>query len=234
MIPDAISADSSVPTDRVPEQGKPHENAPLRRQPVQERSTRRVARILDTCAELVSEVGYDALTTTVLARRAGVAIGSLYQFFPDKRAVVQALTQRFLDDFLLRLQTNVNFDQFENWWEAVDAVMDQYIEMHRTVPGFGVLHFGDVVDQYLLNPGEDNNTVVAEQLAQLLVARFQLNDDEGLRLALLVAVEASDAVLTLAFKRSPTGDPKLIAAAKDLIRGYLAGNLTSAVDQPAS
>lgn len=202
-------------------------SAPFRKQPVQERSTRRVERILDTCAELVAEVGYDALTTTTLARRAGVAIGSLYQFFPDKRAVVRALTQRFLDEFLLRLDANVDFGQFENWWDAVDAVMDQYVEMHRNVPGFGVLHFGDVVDQYLLNPGADNDTVVSGRLAQLLASRFGLVDDEQLRRALLVSVTASDAVLKLAFKRAPEGDPGLIAAAKELIRGYLAGQLAN-------
>lgn len=202
-------------------------SAPFRKQPVQERSTRRVERILDTCAELVAEVGYDALTTTTLARRAGVAIGSLYQFFPDKRAVVRALTQRFLDEFLLRLDANVDFGQFENWWDAVDAVMDQYVEMHRNVPGFGVLHFGDVVDQYLLNPGADNDTVVSGRLAQLLASRFGLVDDEQLRRALLVSVTASDAVLKLAFKRAPQGDPGLIAAAKELIRGYLAGQLAN-------
>jgi AcrR family transcriptional regulator len=186
-----------------------------------------VERILDTCAELVAEVGYDALTTTTLARRAGVAIGSLYQFFPDKRAVVRALTQRFLDEFLLRLDANVDFGQFENWWDAVDAVMDQYIGMHRTVPGFGVLHFGDVVDQYLLNPGADNDTVVSGRLAQLLSARYGLVDDDQLRRALLVSVTASDAVLKLAFKRAAEGDPQLITAAKELIRGYLAGQLAA-------
>jgi AcrR family transcriptional regulator len=203
------------------------DSAPFRKQPVQERSTRRVERILDTCAELVAEVGYDALTTTTLARRAGVAIGSLYQFFPDKRAVVRALTQRFLDEFLLRLDANVDFGQFENWWDAVDAVMDQYIAMHRTVPGFGVLHFGDVVDQHLLNPGADNDTVVSGRLAQLLAARFGLIDDDQLRRALLVSVTASDAVLKLAFKRAAEGDPQLIVAAKELIRGYLAGQLAA-------
>jgi AcrR family transcriptional regulator len=233
MIPDAVSADTiqaSGSGGRAPEWNKPADAAPLRKQPVQERSTRRVARILDTCAELVSEVGYDGLTTTVLARRAGVAIGSLYQFFPDKRAVVRALTQRFLDDFLLRLESTVDFDSFQNWWEAVDAVMDTYIGMHRTVPGFGVLHFGDIVDQHLLNPGQDNNTVVAEQLARLLVGRFALKDDTALRLALLVAIEAADAVLNLAFRRRQDGDPELIAAAKDLVRGYLAGHLRATAD----
>ena len=65
---------------------------PLRRMPVQGRSLARVSRMLDACAELIDEVGYDGLTTTLLAERAGVAIGSVYQFFPDKRAIVAALT----------------------------------------------------------------------------------------------------------------------------------------------
>jgi AcrR family transcriptional regulator len=52
---------------------------PLRRVPVQGRSVARVNRMLDACAQLVDEVGYDGLTTTLLAERAGVAIGSVYR-----------------------------------------------------------------------------------------------------------------------------------------------------------
>ena len=59
-----------------------------------------MARMLDACAGLVDEIGYEAVTTTLLAERAGVAIGSIYQFFPDKRAVVQALTLRNLEAYL--------------------------------------------------------------------------------------------------------------------------------------
>ena len=78
---------------------------PLRRVPVQGRSVARVSRMLDACAELVDEVGYEGLTTTLLAERAGVAIGSVYQFFPDKRAIVQALTLRNIEAYLERLAT---------------------------------------------------------------------------------------------------------------------------------
>lgn len=55
---------------------------PLRRRPAQRRSARRVERMLDACAELLDEAGYDALSTTRIAERASVAIGSVYQFFP--------------------------------------------------------------------------------------------------------------------------------------------------------
>src|SRR5256714_2318626 len=96
---------------------------PLRRVPVQGRSVARVARMLDACAKLVDELGYDGLTTTLLAERAGVAIGSVYQFFPDKRAIVQALTMRNLEAYLQRLGARIAEERFEYWWDAGDAAI---------------------------------------------------------------------------------------------------------------
>ena len=142
--------------------------SPLRRVPVQGRSVARVARMLDACAALVDEIGYEALTTTLLADRAGVAIGSIYQFFPDKRAVVQALTLRNLEAYLDRLTARFADGDFANWWDGVDAGIDEYIAMHRDVPGFRTLHFGDVVDVHLLDEDRDNNSVIASALAALL------------------------------------------------------------------
>ena len=107
--------------------------------------------MLDACAELVDEVGYEGLTTTLLAERAEVAIGSVYQFFPDKRAIVQALTLRNMESYLQRLDERFASDDLTHWWDGVDAGIDEYIKMHRTVPGFRTLHFGDVVDLHLLD-----------------------------------------------------------------------------------
>ena len=85
---------------------------PLRRVPVQGRSVARVQRMLDACAELVDEVGYEGLTTTLLAERAEVAIGSVYQFFPDKRAIVQALAMRNMDAYLQLLSARFANETF--------------------------------------------------------------------------------------------------------------------------
>jgi AcrR family transcriptional regulator len=189
--------------------------------PVQGRSVARVARMLDACAELVDEVGYDGLTTTLLAERAGVAIGSVYQFFPDKRAVVQALTMRNLEAYLRQLGTRIAEERFEYWWDAVDAAIDEYIMMHRTTPGFRTLHFGDVVDVHLLDDERDNNSVIVEQLAALLVDRFGITAGTRLEFALNIAVETADALIKMAFRRDPVGDPLVIEEAKALIREYL-------------
>lgn len=194
---------------------------PLRRVPVQGRSVARVQRMLDACAELVDEVGYEGLTTTLLAERAEVAIGSVYQFFPDKRAIVQALAMRNMDAYLQGLSARFESETFTHWWDGVDAAIDVYIQMHRQVAGFRTLHFGDVVDVHLLDLEKDNNTVIADRLAELLVDQFQLMDRSRLRFALEISVEAADALIKLAFRRITTGDELVILEAKALIREYL-------------
>lgn len=194
---------------------------PLRRVPVQGRSVARVQRMLDACADLVDEVGYEGLTTTLLAERAEVAIGSVYQFFPDKRAIVQALTMRNMDAYLTRLADRFAHEVFAHWWDGVDAAIDEYIAMHRMVPGFRTLHFGDVVDLHLLDEEQDNNAVIADRLAILLIERFQVLDRARLRFALQIAVEASDALIKLAFRRASYGDEAVLTEAKALVREYL-------------
>lgn len=200
------------------------ETAPLRRKPVQQRSAQRVEKMLQACAHLIDEVGYDGLTTTLIAERAGVAVGSLYQFFPDKRAVVQELTLRNLERFVQAISERFEHAQLAHWQDAVDAVFDMYMSMHRDVPAFSKLHFGDVVDLRLLDPAKDNNAVIAEKLSSLLIGKFHLDATE-LELPLTVAVEAADSILHLAFRRDSAGDPALVSEAKELVRGYLANRL---------
>lgn len=194
---------------------------PLRRVPVQGRSLARVGRMLDACAVLIDEVGYDGLTTTLLAERAGVAIGSVYQFFPDKRAIVQALTLRSLEGYLSRLSDRLARDAFTHWWDAVDAAIDEYIVMHRSVPGFRALHFGDVVDIHLLDEERDNNAVIAANLAALLVQRLDIAGGAQFEFTLGIAVETADSLIKMAFRRDSDGDAAVLNEAKCLIKEYL-------------
>ncbi|GAA3955217.1 TetR family transcriptional regulator [Actinomadura viridis] len=195
---------------------------PLRRRPAQRRSAERVQRMLDACADILDESGYDGLTTTRIAQRAEVAIGSVYQFFPDKRAVAQALALRNLEEFEQRVSRRVAEGGFTDWTDTVGAIIEIFVDMHRTVPGFRELRFGDVADINLLDSDNDNNSVVARRLGQVMVDRFAVPDTPELARALAVAVEAGDAVLKLAFRRKPDGDPEILAEAERLIHGYLA------------
>ena len=71
---------------------RPRPDSP-RKQPRQERSRHTVDAILRATAHILRTDGWDRLTTNAVARRAGVSIGSLYQYFPSKEALVAALTE---------------------------------------------------------------------------------------------------------------------------------------------
>ncbi|HSZ55282.1 MAG TPA: TetR family transcriptional regulator [Tepidisphaeraceae bacterium] len=67
---------------------------PSRRTPVQDRSSQRVKLMLQAAAELIAQVGYEKMTMTGIAERAATSVGSLYQYFPDKETIVQALFEQ--------------------------------------------------------------------------------------------------------------------------------------------
>ncbi|MFC0864203.1 TetR family transcriptional regulator [Sphaerimonospora cavernae] len=207
----------------------------LRRRPAQRRSQERVERMLDECARLLDELGYDGLTTKEVARRAEVPIGTFYQFFRDKQALVRALALRNLDAFLDRLATRFAAERVSDWTDVVDVAIDEFVQMKRSTPGFAVVDFGEVLaapggpalpgTRRTLDAALDNSAVVADRLRTLTVELLGMSRNETLGRAFLVAVEAADAVLKLAFRADPEGDPELIAECKRLVRRYLSAHL---------
>ena len=69
-----------------------------RKSPVQARSAASVDAILEATIQVLLSVGKERLTTTRVARRAGVSVGTLYQYFPNKGALLQAALKRHLDE----------------------------------------------------------------------------------------------------------------------------------------
>lgn len=74
------------------------ESAPARREPKQQRSRQTVDDLLEAVQVVVKRHGTQAITTNRIAEAAGVSVGSLYQYFPDKRAIFTALHDRHVDD----------------------------------------------------------------------------------------------------------------------------------------
>jgi AcrR family transcriptional regulator len=180
--------------------------------------------MLEACAALIDELGYDGVTTTLIAERAEVAVGSLYQFFPDKRAVVQALTQRNLEYFMTEIGRRLDEVHLQHWWDGADIAFDIYVHMYREVPGFSRIRFGDVVDLRLIADERDNNTVIADGLAELMAEKFAVSLDQ-VRLPIAVAIEIADGILNLAFRRKLFPTDTVIAEARTVVRAYLSGRL---------
>ncbi|GGS04910.1 TetR/AcrR family transcriptional regulator [Streptomyces nojiriensis] len=193
----------------------------LRRAPIQQRSADRLARILDACAELLDETGYENLSTRAVALRAGVPIGSVYRFFGNKRAMAIALAHRNLDRYVDGIADRLADLPATDWRPVVDAVLDEYLAMKRSVPGFALVDFG-VPAPPAEGPEADPNHQVADRLTELLSAHLALTPDATLERAVLVAVEATDALIQLAFRADPAGDPGIVAETRAMMHAYLA------------
>jgi len=84
---------------------RPQSTSEPRKTPVQARSTASVEAILMATIQVLLKVGKESLTTTRVAARAGVSVGTLYQYFPNKSALLRAALQRHLDEVGSALET---------------------------------------------------------------------------------------------------------------------------------
>lgn len=188
---------------------------------MQRRSAERLARILDACADLLDEVGYDRLSTRAVALRAGVPIGSVYRFFGNKRAMVDALAERNLERYAERVNRSLAGTERGDWRAVVDTVLDEYLAMKRTAPGFSLVDFGNQIPVGAARDAEPNHRV-ADRMVTFLAPYLGHEPDEDLRRVVLVAVETADALVHLAFRVDPDGDPGIVREIRELLRAYLA------------
>jgi len=98
-----------------------------------------VERIVDAGARVLAEAGYTAGTTNRMAAVAGVSIGSLYQYFPDKDAIVTELVRRHIDDGVREIETRLASDDLDarTLAERTRVFVEATVAIHRHDP---VLH----------------------------------------------------------------------------------------------
>ena len=103
-----------------------------RRQPIQERGTKRVEVLLAAAVAEFAASGYEAATMSAIATRANACIGSLYQFFPNKQAIARALRTRQIEDFE-HLCTELQTGSVEPF---VDGFVKMMVVFEREHPAF--------------------------------------------------------------------------------------------------
>ena len=104
--------------------------------------------ILEAAAQVLVEEGYDRATTNRIAEVAGVSIGSLYQYFPNKQALLETLFERHIRDVLALLAQHVDALQSPSVASVVRSYVQAMIEMHRRC---GDLHRVLVVEALRIN-----------------------------------------------------------------------------------
>lgn len=189
-----------------------HESAAvIRNEPVQARSAARLTALLDAAAHVVHEIGYERLTTAMVADRAGASIGTVYRYFPDRIAVLQSLAARNGERTMEKALAEISNPAHPDWYVALGNVFDYLKAAFRDEPGFASLRYGDVLD---LRPATGRPAMqgFADRLFDALVARFELDGSEAAHAAFSAVVVATDALMARAFAEDPAGDETFLLA----------------------
>ncbi len=107
-----------------------------RRVPFQERARHTVDAVVEAAGELLVAEGYERASTNAIAKRAGISIGSLYQYFDGKEAVFRALLQRHHDQVapLVRRTLERMAEPNEDLVEVIEALLRELVALHEQAP----------------------------------------------------------------------------------------------------
>lgn len=198
---------------------EPSQAAPIRRSPVQDRSTQRVELILDTAARLIDEVGYGNVTLALIAREADMSGPAIYRYFTDLDAIAAAIAARNLERYLERSrELLVGADR---WEDAIAGSVQAYSDMYRTEPGFRSLRLGDSTSPKPPGVSESNKTLLARSVTELFIERYEVEPRTELLRHVEVMVEIGDSLIAKAFEASPDGDPFYLRECTTLMVSYL-------------
>jgi AcrR family transcriptional regulator len=194
----------------------------IRVEPVQARSAARVNALLDAASDAMHELGYEQLTTAMVAERAGASIGTVYRYFPDRIAVLQAVASRNLERASRALARALASRNPSSAVESLDCAVDALVDVFRQERGFRSLRVGDCLDIRPVTSGRGGNAELARVVRDDLHQRLGLRLDSAGRLSIETALDVVDALLARAFLSSDRGDSTLIDEAKRMARAAVA------------
>jgi AcrR family transcriptional regulator len=193
-----------------------------RKRPVQARSETTVAILFEASIQVLLAVGYRKFTTTRVAERAGVSVGTLYQYFPNRQALITSVIERYLDNLTSTIDLHCRdfrgqtLDEIaKGFVDAVIAAKWAHIEVSRA------LHeaLADVGGAQLVRAAAMRTAgSVAEVLRSCVDASFREED----RLALLIVISCSSVLQTAIAEQTTALDRETLRAhMRAMVLGYL-------------
>lgn len=195
--------------------------APEVRTPQQRRSREKYAAILRTAADLLQTVRYDELGTTRIAAAAGVSVGVLYRFFPDKEAIVRALVRQWWEADIAWIEELAARPPRGDAGRLLDELLARYADRFRHEPGYRNVWFHAPPGSWTQDDGPGVDARIVDHLHAILTGGYGLADTPETRLRTRLAVELGDRVLQLAFRDDPDGDPEILADGVLMMERYL-------------
>ena len=200
---------------------KPEAAKPVRRVPQQDRSERRVAEVLEAAAAVIAEVGYEAATMTQMADRAGASIGSLYQYFPNKDAIVRALRNQYADEMAARWLPLTALGSKLTIKQLVNRIFDVVIDFMENRPAY--IPLLSAPKNYRRDPAV-RNRLRAHFAALFLERRPDMSPEAAFRIA-NVTVQIVKGMNPLYADAKPSERIEIVAEFKLVLTTYLTTRL---------
>jgi AcrR family transcriptional regulator len=201
-----------------------------RRTPVQSRSVQTVQRVLDAASCLLRQFPLEVLTTTRIASEAGLSIGALYRFFPDKQSIVDAIAVRHVEQFRLSLEQTV-LQKLErelsdlslfNPASLLGDVVDAYVLYLDANPDFRAISFGRHISAATKEREASPIVGLPAMLKYFMLQRLGIPDTPELNLMLRVVSEAGEGLIAFAYQQpTPKERDRVISEMKRMLSGYL-------------
>lgn len=197
----------------------------LRRAPLQSRGQATFDHILDATSQLLDELGFEGVNTNTIAKAAGVNIATLYQYFPNKRAVMLALFQRQAERRLSTAQSLLaGIGRSPEWPARIDAFVDGMARLRAELPGTAALMQAMRVDPELREHNLRMGDAASAALAEELVAAGKLSREDA-KIVARCMLEVNATLIDVWQQAFGGRNARLLGELKQLHTRYLAAYL---------
>jgi AcrR family transcriptional regulator len=162
---------------------------------------------------------------------AGVSVGSVYRFFPDKQALAEALAVRYWSDFADLVAGVAEADAQEPVADPALAVLSVLTAGFRARPGFLALWYGGLRNERVRDRTRDARQAIASSIEQIFAVHWPEASQDVRTLAAQMVVLSGDGLLREAFRRDLDGDAALLAESSVMLSSYIAHRLGSPASQ---
>ncbi len=195
-----------------------------RRVPAQERSRERLSRILEAAAHEFADQGVEAATIEAIAKRAGTSVGSIYQFYPNKRSLFEAVGDKYLEEVRALFAVLVTEDVLAastEWRGIISATIDAFAELHRASVTFRAIWANLLYSRRFFDAGQALNRELADRAEIVFKTLAKDMSPSRRKLLATVVIEAISALLLLSADKPRAQGNALLEEAKTLVHRYL-------------
>jgi AcrR family transcriptional regulator len=202
--------------------------------PSQRRSRERVEKILNCARTLIAEKGSDAMRMSEVAEMASISIGSLYQYFPDKSAIIQTLAKRYNAEGRKCIDAELSsVRDIDGFREAFGRLIDIYYGIFLAEPVIRDIWSATQADKALAELEIAESRVNAELVATALVRVHPNTDLKQLTASAFLVMYLGEATMRLAISVGRVEGDLLVARYKSMVLAELCpeeGQVSSAAD----